>query len=385
MQPRYSRSFGLTLCLILGSWLALGQSAPQPNRMRVSLITCGAGTQVWELFGHTSIRIVDSNRRTDIVYNYGMFDGFEEGFEVKFMRGKLRYYIGAYPYADFLPEYIATRRRVEEQVLDLSATEKQRCYELLEDNLLEINKYYQYDFFFDNCATRIRDIFKKAADSSFRYGNTIAGIRRITYRQIMNQYLYADHATRFGINLLLGTPTDRVMSNEDIMFLPDFLRDGVAGASIGKRRLAGMASLILPGQEPRTAGLNYVLMVTLLFLALLSYGIFKNPQLGMLLSRLLLFLTGFVGCFIILMWLGTDHQACQRNCNILWALPTNLFVAFTPFRRRATYALLGIGLLFTTLVLHVFRVQELPLVELTPVLFGLLLVYGMIYRSARNI
>lgn len=380
-------AYRFLLRTILIIWLAsssLMGSAQLQNRMRISLITCGTGEQVWELFGHTAIRIIDSARGTDLVYNYGMFNGFEEGFELKFMRGKLDYFVAAYPYAYFLPEYVESGRRVEEQVLNLDSSERQRLYELLEENLLEVNKYYKYDFFYDNCATRIRDIFPRVAQGSFKYGQTLAGQRRMTYRQIMNEYLYADHFTRFGINLLLGMPTDRVMTNEGIMFLPDFLREGLAGATIAGRKVASPAVTLLPGNAPRPAGINWMFWINLGLLTILIAGVLQGRGFGDLMSRFFLFLTGFVGCFILVMWLATDHQACQRNLNLLWALPTNLFVAFTPFNKRSRYAIIGIVGIFAALLLHLLHVQELPLFEGVPLFAGLLLVYGMIYRRVKH-
>jgi hypothetical protein len=97
-----------------------------------------------------------------------------------------------------------------------------------------------------------------------------------------------------------------------------------------------------------------------------------------------LLITGVLGVLILLMWFGTDHQCCRDNLNILWALPTNLIAAFMPKKGKARYALVGMVLIFVSLVLHVAHVQELPLLELGPLLLALLFVFGNIYRSRQN-
>jgi len=91
-----------------------------------------------------------------------------------------------------------------------------------------------------------------------------------------------------------------------------------------------------------------------------------------------------LGCLMLFMWLGTDHQACQDNYNILWALPTNLLVVFTRKKGKGRYALIAILLIIVSLLLHVFKVQELPLLELSPLLLALLCIYGMIYKRSKT-
>jgi len=131
------------------------------SRLRISLITCSPGNELYSIFGHSAIRVIDSNSVSDIVFNYGTFN-FDEDFYLKFVRGKLNYYLSAANLNDFLFEYIATGRGVSEQVLDLSPQEKATIFHYLLENIKEENKFYQYDFFYNNCTTRLRDIILKA-------------------------------------------------------------------------------------------------------------------------------------------------------------------------------------------------------------------------------
>jgi hypothetical protein len=132
-----------------------------------------------------------------------------------------------------------------------------------------------------------------------------------------------------------------------------------------------------------SAGFNWVLLGTLLIAILTISGVLVPSlhSLGKFMSSLLLFLTGIIGVLVIVMWLGTDHQACRANWTLLWALPTNIVVAFASKRNKDKYALLAILLIIVSLFLHVFRVQELPLFELWPILLSLLVIYGMVYRK----
>lgn len=352
------------------------------SHLQVSLITCGIGDEIYETFGHTAIRIVDSAAGTDMVYNYGTFDGYTENFELKFMQGKLLYYVSCYPYAVFLQEYAAYHRSVEEQVLHISGAAKQSIYSYLKNNAQEQNKYYKYDFFFDNCATRIRDVFRYALGVKFRYGNTLIEGKPITYRQIINRYFYRTHGERVGVNLLLGSRIDKEMTNLDIMFLPDYLRDGMATATLKGKTVSEMSKLIIDGSPHKPAGFNWVLALTVGMALLTAIGLFlPNMQvLGKIMSGFILFITGFLGILMLVMWLATDHQGCQNNYNVLWALPTNVFMAFASKRNKSRYAIVGIVLIFVSLLIHILGIQEQALLEMSPVLLSLLMIYLHIIR-----
>lgn len=365
---------------------------PPSAGLRISLLTCGVGNELYASFGHTGIRIIDSNRGVDEVYNYGTFNGYEENFELKFMRGKLLYYLSVSTYDQFLRTYVEERRSVQEQELIMTQEQKKYMQALLEENLLPQNRGYKYDFLFDNCATRVRDLFPKAFGPGFRFGQTLDPEARISFRQMINHYLAGKHWERFGINLLLGTPVDRTMKNEQVMFLPDYLRDGVAGAQADGRSIAAPVQTILPSGKgsldlPVSAFLSHPLFLTLVIAALTIAGLLvrKLSWLGSFMSTLLLVVTGLLGCLMLVMWFGTDHQACQRNWNVLWALPTNLILPFVRRQRQQRYALLAICLLLLSLLLHVLRVQQMSLPELAPLLLALLFVYGTIYKSVKTI
>ncbi len=371
----------LLLCLLL--LLPAGLFAQEDSsRLRISLLTCGPGDEIWAQFGHTAIRVTDSAMGTDLVYNYGTFS-FGEGFEIQFMRGKLLYYVSYYPYELFLDEYSNPERRVEEQVLQISGEQKKAIQDYLVENAKEENRYYKYDFFFDNCATRIRDVFPMAMDKDFSYGPTLPETSKLTFRQIMNEYFYRVHFERLGCNLLLGSPIDKVMTESEVMFLPDFLRDGMAGATLAGRKIAPETTVVFEGPGKVPAGPNWPLIVLSIaaILTIIGIAVPKLKFLGDFMSFLFLFVTGLLGCLMLVMWLWTDHQGCQQNYNILWALPTNVIFAFVPRKRtKNKYAILAVVLIFVSLLLHVSGIQQLPLLELSPLLLALLFIFGSIIK-----
>ncbi len=368
-------------CLLLSLSLA---AQPDSSHLRISLLTVGPGhREIYEPFGHTGIRVVDSVNGTDIVYNYGTFNYNEGNFELKFMQGKLLYYVSIAPFPYFMEEYVEAQRKVEEQELKLGGKEKVEILAFLNNNLKPENKYYKYDFFFDNCATRIRDILPKTFGSKFQFGQAIPPDSKITFRQIINKYLYREHMERFGINILLGSKIDPVMTNKDIMFLPDYLREGIGNATVEGVKVADAPVTILPGNPMPPAGVNSALMLTLAIMILTIAGLCvpKLKALGRFMTGLVLFITGFLGVLIFVMWFATDHQGCQNNYNFLWAMPTNLFLVFR--RKKADrYALVAIVLIFVSLLLHVLSIQALPLLELSPLLLSLLFIYGTIFKRS---
>lgn len=369
------------LCSLL-SFVALAQQ--DTSRIRISVLTCGTGEELYTTFGHSGVRIIDSTAHTDLVYNYGLFNFGDPEFYTKFTRGKLLYFVGTETFDDFMSTYRYEQRNVAEEVLDIGIKEKQNIIAYLQENLKPENRSYKYDFLYDNCATRIRDIFPKTLDSTFRFGPVLKQ-RKVTFRAILNEYLRANHWSRFGINILLASRIDREMTDEQAMFLPDMLFAGLRNATYQKRILASQITTIYKGAPKPKVGPNQPLwmMMGVLLLVLLVFFVRPLARLKNLVSFLLLLVSGALGCFILFMWFGTDHKSCANNFNILWALPFNLFAAFSIFRPRkwhVKYGLLGIGLLMIALLVHIIGLQVMPLIELLPFIVSLLYIYMYMYK-----
>ena len=151
------------LTILLALILPQGTNAQQADSTDVYMITCAPGNASYSIYGHTALRIVIRGTDFDMAYNWGIFDFSTPNFTYRFAKGKLDYMLGASPYERFLREYISEERPVWSQKLNLSDAEKERLFVLINENLREENRKYRYDFFFDNCATRVRDIVAAAA------------------------------------------------------------------------------------------------------------------------------------------------------------------------------------------------------------------------------
>ncbi len=374
----------ISLICVLFAFAPASAQPDSSSRLRVSLLTVGTGDEIYASFGHTGIRVTDSGKGTDIVYNWGTFDGFQEDFELKFMRGKLLYYASSETFGHFFETYVREQRRVEEQEILLTDSQKRQLQAFLLENIKEENRYYKYDFLYDNCATRLRDVFPKTFGPAFQYGRAMPEGSRITFRDQINHYLRQLPWERFGINLLLGSRIDTVMSNSDAMFLPDYLRNGLTGATVNGRRIATDPVELLPPSPPLPESGNgpFLLCLAIAAVVILGSVIPGFNIIGHVAGNVLIIFTGLLGCLMLFMWIGTDHQSCRYNWNVLWALPTNLVIPFVKRTKRSRYAIIAIVLILASVALHIAGVQELPLRELWPILLALLLRFGMIYRAA---
>jgi hypothetical protein len=310
--------------------------AQDSSRLQISLLTCTPGEELYSTFGHTAIRVIDSNSLTDIVYNYGTFNFDDDNFLLKFVRGKLPYYISTENFTDFKELYQFTNRGITEQILNLSATEKLSIRNFLNNNLKEENKYYKYDFTFDNCTTRVKDILKKQHDSSFIQTATMP--IGTTFRNAIHVYLNNNqqHWSKLGIDILLGSPMDAKMTVEQQQFLPDNLMHSLDS---NKNLITSSQNLYAINNDKLGKPIFTPFVIfTLLLLAIMALSFSKNKFVQTSLNcfyGLYFFILGLLGIVLLFMWLATDHGMCKGNYNLLWALPTHLFVSFVINSKRS--------------------------------------------------
>lgn len=302
--------------------------------LRVSLLTCTPGEELYSTFGHSALRITDSVSNTDIVYNYGTFNFDEPGFYTKFIRGKLMYYLSTEDFESFQYSYQLDNRGITEQLLNLTCREKNNILHLLQSNLLADNRFYKYDFLFDNCTTRLRDLVEKSADSKVNFGNALE--TKATFRNLIYEYLnYNDKQwSKLGIDILLGSKTDAVMTPREVMFLPDYLMKTFDSSAIDSRPLIAEKKSLVKIDYSRITKDNlshpfFIFCCLFVLIAFLSFS--KNTFIQKFLAAFdgfLFFITGLLGILLIFMWFGTDHVMCSNNYNLLWAWPTNIIAAF---------------------------------------------------------
>lgn len=329
-MKRYARIITLLFILHFSFFIFHSASAQDTSRLRISLLTCTPGDELYSTFGHSAYRVVDSTSLTDIVYNYGTFDFDDEDFYIQFIRGKLLYYVSAEYFTDFKYLYQSTNRGITEQVLDLTAEKKIRIQQFLNENLKEENRYYKYDFVFDNCTTRLRDILKKYNDSSFTQTAVMPDGSR--FRQAIHQYLDNNHKywSKLGIDILLGAPCDAVMTAEQMQFLPDNLMKALDSSSHPNVLSSTNLYNITTAENNKPLFTPFVVFLWLLVL-IIGLGSVKTKWAQYFLSGfdgLFFFVTGALGIVLIFMWTATDHQMCRNNFNLLWTWPTHAAIAF---------------------------------------------------------
>ncbi len=316
------------------------------DRLRISLLTLTPGQELNEAFGHSAIRVIDSNAVTDHVYNYGTFDFDDPNFYLKFVKGQLRYYVNIESFNDFVFYYKQMQRGITEQVLNLTEQEKRNIKNTLNENVKEENKYYQYEFFKDNCTTRLRDIIKKNHSPAPVLPAIMPS--SFTYRNAIHQYLDKGNMpwSKLGIDILLGAKTDAVMTSEEQEFLPDNLK--IALDSCRNTRMVASSKQIYPFEEgmsllPFFKPMFFSIALLLLFMAVhlkkLFFGSIKKLSIKMetvvkIMDYSLFIIVGLLGVLLIFMWWGTDHSMTKNNYNLLWASPLFLLYAFVLHKKN---------------------------------------------------
>lgn len=301
---------------------------------RISLLTATPGDLLYSTFGHSALRVTDSVSNRDIVYNYGTFNFEAPNFYLKFIRGKLPFYLSTDRFDDFITEYQEDDRGVTEQVLNLTCAEKTKIQMLLEENMMENNRGYKYDFTFDNCTTRLRDLIEKATDSTVQFGQVLQ--EKATFRDLIYEYLNKNDKqwSKLGIDILLGSKMDVATTPYQVMFLPDYLMKTLDSTTINKRPLVEEKHSLFKRDYSKNEKNNlehpfFLFVFLFVIIAFLSFS--KNSFIQKFLASLdgvLFFITGLLGILLIFMWFGTDHIMCRNNYNLLWAWPMNVVAAF---------------------------------------------------------
>nr|WP_245564907.1 DUF4105 domain-containing protein [Spirosoma panaciterrae] len=322
---------------------------------RVSLITYGPGDDdISSSFGHTEIRIVDPALGLDRDYSYGGFDYRADYFILKFLRGTLPYFLSVHNLYQVMYYYQQTNRSIREQQLVLSLSQRQKLFAALETNYLPENREYRYKFYYDNCATRPRDMIVEACGDSL----SIPSRSRMTgksYRDWMNDYLNEKPWYQLGMNLAIGWPANEQTDGWRAMYLPDQVHDQLAKATI---KLAnGQIVPFVQGDQTLFAAQNIFrqqvpifldpdVVFTILGVLIAGFTIRRYVVAGKVdrwLDRLLFGISGFLGWFLLLLWLIRDDGVTGWNPTLLYLMPLHLPLIYwatgatATARRRTLY------------------------------------------------
>jgi len=305
------------------------------KKTEISLLTVSHGDQLYNMFGHSAIRVRDSINHIDWIFNYGTFDFNAPHFYLNFVKGYLNFMLSIDSYQGFKYMYTQEKRWAYEQVLNLSYRQKMKIVNFLLWNAQEKNRYYQYDFLYDNCATRARDVIYKLLKDSLVWNNKQLNL---TFRDLINLYGNKKPWILFGINFLGGRTLDQKLDLWHAMFLPIYVDSVVAATKIllpdgTKQPLVKKAHYLFyfdrPLPKPKWYRPVNVFFALLILLLIITYFELKNKRWYLKWFDLILIgFIGFAGFLLIFMWLWSEHYVMRDNLNILWAMPLHLIYVF---------------------------------------------------------
>ncbi len=327
------------------------------SNLTVYLLTFGWGDIVWERFGHNAIWIKDRARGTDITYNWGMFDFNQPNFVWRFVTGDTRYWMDTISLDPMLQAYRQRNRSVLSQELNLSAAQRLRLQQFVENNALPENKFYRYDYYRDNCSTRLRDAIDHAVGGQLQTG-TVTRMTSGTYRSHTQRLMTGDIPLYTGVTVALGQPADKPLSVWEEMFLPvrmaNDLRTVTVSDSTGAKIPLVRSEMAMftagrppePAEPPQylplyvTIGLVYAGLLLILVRSAEGghrFALFGATALATLWSLI----SGLCGLALIFAWFFTKHYFMGRNENLMHFDP--LSIAMVVLIPLSIYGLRGVS------------------------------------------
>lgn len=329
-----------SLILLLSGMSLLAQPEHLSNEAKISVITCGSGSELYSIFGHTAIRFVDKEQQLDVVFNYGTFDFSTPNFYAKFIKGDLLYYLSVSDYASFIRSYQIENRSVDEQFLELTNEQKQQLWQNILQQFRSSDKYYTYRFVDNNCTTKVVDLLNEVLphplETDFEENNH-------TYREILSAYLPHHYFEKLGINILFGNKTD-LMSEH--IFMPDKLLKSVEISQNGTHRLTERTQRVFTAQEAKYNALNSWWFACILALILAGLSYFKAVR------YTILTISGLLGGLLIFIHFYSQHTELLSNNIVMLFNPLYLIYLFVRKRnvkKYFCYIFLVISILFVIL------------------------------------
>ena len=351
----------LTFILLNISKITIGNTtnyaATPADSIRVSLLTCSPHDEIYSLYGHTAIRYEDKASKTDIVVNYGMFSFKKPFFVARFVLGLTDYEMGIQDFADFCCEYRYFGSQVTQQEINLTPEEKGQLLKALQDNYANA-RVYRYNYFYNNCTTKARDIILKSINGKIEYKNAIE--KSVSFRDLIHgcnaNYSWAS----FGNDLLLGFKADMQTTREEQQFLPDnLMRDfgqaKIVSADGSARPLVKNTEIIVKGNDYAIAGKTkitpqFVFITLLILMAAIVFAEIKTKKRLLWVDITLLLASGLTGLILFVM-LFSEHPTTSTNLQILILCPLNLYWAIYIIKNRRNERKLRKAWIFLSIML----------------------------------
>lgn len=358
--------------IILGSF---GLSAQKlSEKAQFGLVTISPGSSddaIYQIWGHTVLHLRDPENNINECYDYGTFSFDQPGFVVKFLKGTLPYQMAKYDFQLFVDHYKNNENRsASEQILNLSAAQKQDLYDFLMHNYLPENREYRYRFFYYNCSSRIRDILTQVCKDSLQFSPTLHADS--SYRQWINKYAAAKQPwTNLGMQIAIGIPSDEKTKESGAMFLPDNLAIGFDSAVIVhnnvKQPFVLAKNQLTYVDEPELPnGIFSPVVVLIMFLIIITFLSFSQKVKQKYLQWFDYSFFGFLGIagwFLMGLWFITDHGVTENNLNVIWAFPLFFPMIFFLKNKKIITPIFYIYLIINIILLISWKFipQELPI------------------------
>jgi hypothetical protein len=294
----------------------------------IYLITCAPGIETYSIYGHSAVRVVIRHSNSDIVYNWGVFDFDTPNFTWKFAKGRLDYLLDASEFTRFITEYYYEKRSVYTQRINLASAEKRIFLSLINENLKPENKKYRYDFFYDDCSTRIRDLLEKALGNKLVYPPDDKTQVR-TFRELTGEYQKNYPWLKLGVDLIMGTPGEKKAGFRGRMFLPLYLQNnlGISLVNMDHKLVPLLSSpgVILQFDEPKSGAnklFSPIAVFSVLFIIILILSvILRSGKIVKFVDILIFSVASFLSVLMVFFNFFTDHLQMKMNVNIIWFNP----------------------------------------------------------------
>ena len=325
----------LTFILSVVNATVGAQSMTNPDRIQISLLTCSPGKEVWAQYGHTAIRYYDKESGEDLAINYGIFSLDQTYFIPRFVLGMTDYRMGVQPMDMFLAQYSYEGRGVVEQVLNLSAEDKEVIYKALQENMKPENVVYRYNYFFDNCTTRARDMLVNHLHGKVVYP---PAEENATFRSMIHKWNNKYEWSQFGEDLLLGVNADRKTTKSEQQFLPENLRSDFDKAKYNGKPLVKETNVLLDAEtevvEPvfPLSPLSIALIFAVISLVMMLFS-YRRQQVYWAWDLALMLTSGLMGIIFFVM-IFSQHPCVSLNFILLFFNPLPLFFLYSTIKKK---------------------------------------------------
>ena len=325
----------LTFILSVVNATVGAQSMTNPDRIQISLLTCSPGKEVWAQYGHTAIRYYDKESGEDLAINYGIFSLDQTYFIPRFVLGMTDYRMGVQPMDMFLAQYSYEGRGVIEQVLNLSAEDKEVIYKALQENMKPENVVYRYNYFFDNCTTRARDMLVNHLHGKVVYP---PAEEDATFRSMIHKWNNKYEWSQFGEDLLLGVNADRKTTKSEQQFLPENLRSDFDKARYNGKPLVKETNILLDAEtevaEPvfPLSPLSVALIFAVISLVMMLFS-YRRQQVYWAWDLALMLTSGLMGIIFFVM-IFSQHPCVSLNFILLFFNPLPLFFLYSTIKKK---------------------------------------------------